>query len=94
MRCRRCSAGRRRTSAAFGIVSDGCAGRSLGAGGSCQVVVRFAAGAPGARRATLEVGPVQSTLQGFNYGGRTRLDITGQPGEGDRERRCRRLHAA
>ena len=71
--------------AAFGIVSDGCAGRSLAAGGSCEVVVRFAAGAPGARSATLEVGPVQSTLQGFNYGGRTRLDITGQPGEGDPE---------
>ena len=71
--------------AAFGIVSDGCAGRSLAAGGSCQVVVRFAAGAPGARSATLGVGPVQSTLQGFNYGGRTRLDITGQPGEGDPE---------
>jgi hypothetical protein len=71
--------------AAFGVVSDGCAGRSLGAGGSCEVVVRFAAGAPGARSATLEVGPVQSTLQGFNYGGRTRLDITGQPGEGDPE---------
>ena len=71
--------------AAFSIVSDGCAGRSLVAGGSCQVVVRFAAGAPGARSATLEVGPVQSTLQGFNYGGRTRLDITGQPGEGDPE---------
>ena len=71
--------------AAFGIVSDGCAGRSLAAGGSCQVVVRFAAGAPGARSATLEVGPAHSTLQGFNYGGRTRLDITGQPGEGDPE---------
>ena len=71
--------------AAFGIVSDGCAGRSLAAGGSCQVVVRFAAGAPGARSATLDVGAVQSTLQGFNYGGRTRLDINGQPGEGDPE---------
>ena len=68
--------------ASFAIVSDGCSGRSLSAGASCQVLVRFAAGAPGARTASLEVGPAQSTLQGFNYGGRTRLDISGQPGTG------------
>jgi RTX calcium-binding nonapeptide repeat (4 copies) len=67
--------------ASFSIVSDGCSGQSLPAGASCQVLVRFGAAAPGARTATLEIGPAQSVLQGFNYGGRTRLDISGQPGD-------------
>ena len=67
--------------ASFSIVSDGCSGQSLPAGASCQVLVRFGAAAPGARTATLEIGPAQSALQGFNYGGRTRLDISGQPGD-------------
>jgi hypothetical protein len=71
--------------ASFSIVSDGCSGQSLAAGASCQVLTRFSAGAPGARTATLEVGPAQSTLQGFNYGGRTRLDINGQPGNSNPE---------
>ena len=63
----------------FVIESDGCSGRQLAAGASCDVLVRFRAQAPGARTAVLDLGGgVQSQLQGFNYGGRTRLDIDGE----------------
>ena len=63
----------------FAIENDGCSGRQLAAGGSCAVMVRFRPRGPGARTAVLDLGAARSTLQGFSYGGRTRLEITGEP---------------
>lgn len=69
----------------FPIRVDECSGRSLPAGGSCQVWLRFAATAPGTRTAALEVaagGRTYATaLQGFSYGGTTKVTMHSDPGD-------------
>ena len=70
----------------FPIRVDDCNGKSLAAGGQCEVWVRFVPTAAGTRTATLRIpdsaGRVQEVaLQGFTYGGRTRLVMTSDSGD-------------
>jgi hypothetical protein len=70
----------------FPIRVDDCSGKSLGAGGQCEVWVRFTPTGAGTRTATLRVpdsaGRAQEvSLQGFSYGGRTRLVMTSDSGD-------------
>jgi RTX calcium-binding nonapeptide repeat (4 copies) len=61
----------------FAIEDDACSGRTLATGESCVVHVRFVPQGPGARFALLDMGAVQTQLQGFSHGGLTRLEIEG-----------------
>lgn len=66
----------------FRIIWDDCTGLDLSAGGSCTVWVNFDPLDPGLRTATLQVagsdGPSHAVpLQGFTYGGTTRLVVNG-----------------
>src|SRR3954451_6243625 len=70
----------------FGIRLDECTGKALVAGQSCQVWVRYQPTTAGTRLATLHVRdsagadyPVD--LQGFSYGGRTRVAWTSDAGD-------------
>jgi hypothetical protein len=70
----------------FAIAGDGCSGQSLRAGRSCQVVMRFQPTATGTRVATLRVIDSKGrrrdvVLEGFVYGGRTRLLVQSEPGD-------------
>jgi hypothetical protein len=70
----------------FVIRSDECSGRSLAAGAACQVWVRFVPQTAGTRLATLRLtdstGAAHTvTLQGFAYGGSTRVQMTSDPGD-------------
>ena len=66
----------------FSLESDGCSGRTLAAGATCQVRVGFQPRAVGARTAVLSSGNgVRVPLQGFSYGGRTRLELHSEPGD-------------
>jgi hypothetical protein len=72
--------------AAFPIRLDECSGRSLGVGDSCEVWVRFSGANPGTRAATLRITDTagrayDTALQGFAWGGTTKLDMTGDPGD-------------
>jgi hypothetical protein len=70
----------------FPIRLDACTGQTLAAGSSCSVWVDFQPTAPGTRTATLRVtdstgGTHDVALEGFTYGGRTRLVMHGDPGD-------------
>ena len=70
----------------FPLRVDECSGRALPAGGQCEVWVRFAPTASGTRTAILRIpeagGHVQEiALQGFTYGGRTRLVMNSDSGD-------------
>jgi hypothetical protein len=70
---------------AFSLRLDDCSGRTLEAGGTCEVWVRFTPSAPGTRQAALRIpagGAVHETvLQGFSYGGVTRVHMRSDPGD-------------
>jgi hypothetical protein len=70
----------------FAIRSDGCTGEVLAAGGFCDVWVRSTPSVPGLRAATLVVRDTGGraytvTLQGWTYGGTTRLVTNSDPGD-------------
>jgi hypothetical protein len=70
----------------FRISRDSCTGVNLSAGGSCTVWVEFDPLEAGLRSAALQVtdaaGATHATpLQGFTYGGATRLVINSDPGD-------------
>jgi hypothetical protein len=69
----------------FAVAADGCAGQTLASAGTCSVHVRFNPTAPGTRTAVLRIphagGSHEIPLQGFAYGGTTRL-MTQSDGEG------------
>ena len=70
----------------FPIRVDDCTGQRLVAGGRCQVWVRFVPSSAGPRAAVLRIthedGSHQAmALQGFAYGGRTRVILNSQPGD-------------
>jgi hypothetical protein len=70
----------------FSLRSDGCTGLNLSAGQVCTVYVGFVPTAPGLQTATLEAtdaGGVtdQVPLQGWTYGGTTRLIMNSDPGD-------------
>jgi RTX calcium-binding nonapeptide repeat (4 copies) len=64
---------------------DECSGRTLAAGDTCEVWMRFVPTVPGTRTARLRipVGDVTHNveLQGFAYGGRTRVIMHSDPGD-------------
>jgi hypothetical protein len=68
----------------FAITDDGCAGRVLAAGATCQVQVAHRPTEPGTATAALSI-PVpgqataQSTLQAHAHGGVTRFTLRGNP---------------
>jgi PASTA domain len=67
------------------IRADDCSGHTIPVGGSCQVWVRFIPAGAGIRSATLRLtGPATQRdveLQGFAFGGTTRVDMTSDPGD-------------
>jgi hypothetical protein len=69
----------------FAIRLDECSGRSLPAGSGCEVWVRFTPTAPGTHTATLRIPEGGRThdvaLQGFAYGGSTRVHMVSDPGD-------------
>lgn len=70
----------------FPIRVDDCTGQRLSAGGACEVWVRFVPSSAGSRTAVLRIthadGSHQATaLQGFAYGGRTRVILNSDPGD-------------
>jgi hypothetical protein len=70
----------------FAITGDGCAGAQLAAGATCRVLVRFTQTGPGTKLAHLRVPEAGGTvhdvpLQGYTYGGTTRLTLHSPPGE-------------
>jgi hypothetical protein len=66
----------------FPLRVDECGGRSLAAGASCQVWLRHQPGGAGVRSAVLRLGGVGDVpLQGFAYGGRTRVVMHSDPGD-------------
>jgi hypothetical protein len=70
----------------FPIRADECSGRTLAAGDSCQVWVRFVAADAGTRTAKLRITDATGerhdvSLQGFAYGGRTRVVLHSDPGD-------------
>jgi hypothetical protein len=74
------------TAGDFPIRADDCAGKSLGAGEQCQVSVGFTPAAAGTRLATLRIPrsdgrASEVALQGFSYGGRTRLVMSSDAGD-------------
>jgi hypothetical protein len=72
--------------ALFPLQADGCSGRSLGEGEYCTVEVAFRPAEPGTRRAALHVtdgsgASLLVPLDGYVYGGRTRLVLDSDPGD-------------
>jgi hypothetical protein len=70
----------------FPLRLDDCGGHALGAGATCEVWVRFTPTAPGTRTAVLRIpdaaGRVHEVaLNGFTYGGRTRLVMNSDSGD-------------
>jgi IPT/TIG domain-containing protein len=70
----------------FAIRANECSGLTVSPGDACQVWLRFVAGAPGVRQATLRVadstgGTYDVTLQGFAYGGTTAVTMTSDSGD-------------
>ncbi len=70
----------------FLIRSEDCSGQTLAPGQSCQVWVRFVPTAGGTRLSTLRIaGPGGAQrdvpLQGFAFGGSTRVSMTSDPGD-------------
>lgn len=70
----------------FPLRVDDCGGRSLAAGASCEVWTRFAPQHSGTRRATLRIvdsagRTYDSALQGFSYGGVTKVTMHSDPGD-------------
>ncbi len=67
----------------YAISTDDCAGRTLAPNATCPVQVGFVPAVSGTRQATLGIGTSAGTLtaalQGWTYGGTTRLHITGDP---------------
>lgn len=66
---------------AFPVVSDGCSGASLAAGGTCQVLLRFSPSGAGTHRALLTVTESSGAthevpLEGFSWGATTRASLT------------------
>jgi hypothetical protein len=71
--------------AAFPLVRDDCAGRSLAAGDSCQAWVRLDRTRPGTRLAELRFphsrGQVSVPLEGWSYGGVTSVEMRSDEGD-------------
>jgi RTX calcium-binding nonapeptide repeat (4 copies) len=70
----------------FAVRADDCSGRTVVAGSSCQVWVRYLAPEAGTRAATLRLtesgGAVHDvSLEAFAWGGRTRLVMDSEPGD-------------
>ncbi len=70
----------------FPVRSDECSGRTVAAGDSCQVWVRFVAAAAGTRTAKLRITDATGerhdvSLQGFAYGGTTKVVLYSDPGD-------------
>src|SRR4051812_9439400 len=70
----------------FVTSGDGCTGKSLVGGGSCQVSVQFAPTTPGTRSATLDIADsagrhYTTALDGFSYGGTTKAVMHSDPGD-------------
>src|SRR4051812_10868039 len=70
----------------FPIRVDECSGKTLAAGGRCQVWTRFAASAAGTRTAQLDIADgaghhYVSALQGFSYGGTTKAVMQSDAGD-------------
>jgi hypothetical protein len=69
----------------FLIRTDSCSGQTIPLGGSCQVWVRYTPSAAGTRYAALRLsGPGTQrdvALEGFAFGGVTRVDMTSDPGD-------------
>jgi hypothetical protein len=70
----------------FTIRANECSGKSLTLGSSCQIWVRFLPATAGTRLATLRVADGEGAVhevavQGFAYGGRTRVEMTSDPGD-------------
>jgi hypothetical protein len=71
---------------AFAIRYDGCSGRPLAAGERCSVWVRHRSAQPGTVRAVLRLASVdgtafESALDGFAWGGTTRVDLVSDGGD-------------
>lgn len=67
-------------------VSDRCSGTLVRAGGRCEVWMTFDPARPGLRQARLDVldaggGRHGAQLQGWSFGGTTRMRLDGEPGE-------------
>jgi hypothetical protein len=69
----------------YAIRSDNCSGHTIPLGGSCEVWVRFAPTSAGTKYAALRfAGPGTQrdvALEGFAFGGVTRVDMTSDPGD-------------
>ena len=69
----------------FTIRSDECSGRTLQVGESCQIFIRFVPADAGTKLAALRLsGPGTERdveLQGFAFGGQTRVDMASDPGD-------------
>jgi hypothetical protein len=69
----------------FAVANDGCANARLAAGATCAVQVGFTPSVSGTRATTLGIatsaGPLTAALQGWTYGGVTRLHVTGDAGD-------------
>ena len=70
----------------FPILADGCTGRTLAPGAKCAVRVAFKPSGVGPRYATLSIddsrgGGQRVTLNGAGIAGRTRLEVTSEPGD-------------
>jgi hypothetical protein len=70
----------------FDVRVDDCSGQTIPVGGFCEVWMRFVPTAAGVRTATLRFtspGAVQRdvSLEGFAFGGVTRLNMTSDPGD-------------
>jgi hypothetical protein len=70
----------------FTIRTNECAGQTLTVGSSCQIWVRFVPTAAGTRLATLRItdgtgSASDVALQGFAYGGTTKVDMTSDAGD-------------
>lgn len=71
--------------AAFQIRADGCSGKDVAGGSSCRVWLRFRAG-PGTHRAKLRLSTSDgrsfgAKLQGFDWGGKTRVTLHSEDGD-------------
>lgn len=70
----------------FQVADDGCAGRTIATGHTCEVWVRFTPQAAGTRTAVLRItessGAVHEVpLEGYAWGGSTRFVMESEPGE-------------
>jgi hypothetical protein len=70
----------------FTVTADECKGKTVAAGASCRVLVRFAPSAAGTRTATLRLTDAagrtaEVPLQGWDHGGTTRLTMQSDAGD-------------